>query len=100
MELCNLSPDSLDMDNNFKWEVATFEGSWRPGDTAGGCRNYLDTFANNPQYLISLEVSLYLSFCLSIYLPGLLETWLDLTVCLSVYLSNYLLEAWRHGWRL
>jgi len=55
MELCNLSPDSLDMDNNFKWEVATFEGSWRPGDTAGGCRNYLDTFANNPQYLISLE---------------------------------------------
>jgi len=55
MELCNLSPDSLDMDNNFKWEVATFEGSWRPGDTAGGCRNYLDTFANNPQYLISLD---------------------------------------------
>ena len=66
MELCNLSPDSLDMDNNFKWEVATFEGSWRPGDTAGGCRNYLDTFANNPQYLISLEVSFYLSICLSI----------------------------------
>jgi len=55
VEICNLSPDSLDMDNNFKWEVATFEGSWSPGDSAGGCRNYLDTFPNNPQYLISLE---------------------------------------------
>jgi calpain len=54
-ELCNLSPDSLDMDNNFKWEVATFEGAWTPGGSAGGCRNYLETFANNPQYLISLE---------------------------------------------
>jgi len=55
VEICNLSPDALDMDNNFKWEVATFEGSWSPGGSAGGCRNFLDTFADNPQYLISLE---------------------------------------------
>jgi len=55
IELCNLTPDSLNEDNNFKWEVATFEGSWIPGESAGGCRNYLESFANNPQYLISLE---------------------------------------------
>lgn len=55
LEICNLSPDALDMDNNFKWEVATFEGAWVPGQTAGGCRNNISTFADNPQYLISLE---------------------------------------------
>ena len=38
LEICNLSPDSLDIANNFQWEVATFEGTWASGDTAGGCR--------------------------------------------------------------
>jgi len=55
LEICNLSPDALDMDNNFKWEVATFNGKWIAGDTAGGCRNNISTFANNPQYMIRLE---------------------------------------------
>jgi len=55
LEICNLSPDSLDIANNFQWEVATFEGTWAAGDTAGGCRNNISTFASNPQYLITLE---------------------------------------------
>jgi calpain len=55
LEICNLNPDSLDGDNNFKWEVATFPGAWIAGDTAGGCRNNIGTFASNPQYLIMLE---------------------------------------------
>ena len=48
-QVTNLTPDALDADNPFKWEVTTFSGAWLPGDTAGGCRNYIDTFADNPQ---------------------------------------------------
>ncbi|GAB0096124.1 Calpain-B [Sergentomyia squamirostris] len=59
VELCNLSPDSLSDDQvsrgKKKWEMSVFEGEWTPGVTAGGCRNYLETFWHNPQYVISLE---------------------------------------------
>ncbi|CAG2172973.1 unnamed protein product, partial [Oppiella nova] len=54
LEICNLSPDSLDEDNKRRWEVSYFEGSWVRGISAGGCRNNLQTFHLNPQYLISL----------------------------------------------
>uniref|UniRef100_A0A1B0GLJ6 Calpain catalytic domain-containing protein n=1 Tax=Lutzomyia longipalpis TaxID=7200 RepID=A0A1B0GLJ6_LUTLO len=59
VELCNLSPDSLSDDQvsrgKKKWEMSVFEGEWTPGVTAGGCRNFLETFWHNPQYVISLE---------------------------------------------
>ncbi len=56
VEICNLTPDGLDEDfgSRPKWEVATFQGSWIAGQTAGGCRNYLDTFASNPQYRLTV----------------------------------------------
>lgn len=60
LDICNLGPDSLDQDglpntSRRKWEVCIFEGSWVRGATAGGCRNYTDTFWMNPQYFITLE---------------------------------------------
>ncbi|XP_043196205.1 calpain-B-like isoform X3 [Amphibalanus amphitrite] len=58
LEICNLSPDSLEEDDEEnktkRWEMSVFEGAWVRGATAGGCRNYISTFSYNPQYVINL----------------------------------------------
>ncbi|KAG7316340.1 hypothetical protein KOW79_019881 [Hemibagrus wyckioides] len=54
LEICNLTPDTLQDDNLLKWTVSVNEGRWVRGCSAGGCRNYPDTFWTNPQYRLRL----------------------------------------------
>ncbi|XP_078263215.1 calpain-3 [Rhinoraja longicauda] len=54
LEICNMTPDALDDDKLHKWTVSINEGRWVRGCSAGGCRNYPDTFWTNPQYRLKL----------------------------------------------
>uniref|UniRef100_A0A3B3CDG9 Calpain-1 catalytic subunit n=1 Tax=Oryzias melastigma TaxID=30732 RepID=A0A3B3CDG9_ORYME len=55
VEICNLTADTLDNTQMKKWSSSLFQGEWRRGSTAGGCRNYPATFWLNPQFKISLQ---------------------------------------------
>ncbi|XP_056260604.1 calpain-3b isoform X2 [Seriola aureovittata] len=54
LEMCNLTPDTLQGDERQSWTVSVNQGRWVRGSSAGGCRNFPDTFWTNPQYRMQL----------------------------------------------
>jgi len=62
LEICNLSPESMGEEagedcGQLQWNEQRFNGSWVAGVTAGGCRNFIDSFADNPQFKVTLTDS-------------------------------------------
>jgi calpain, invertebrate len=55
VEICNLSPNCLISDQELNWNLKEFKGEWVTGISAGGCRSHLETFYQNPQYVMKLE---------------------------------------------
>ncbi|CAH8530440.1 unnamed protein product [Dicrocoelium dendriticum] len=57
LEMCHLGPQSvggLSDVTGRKWEMCIERGSWKSRVSAGGCRNFLDTFWINPQFIIDV----------------------------------------------
>lgn len=40
LEMCNLTPDTLQGEERHSWTVSVNQGRWVRGSSAGGCRNY------------------------------------------------------------
>ncbi|XP_050700585.1 calpain-A-like isoform X1 [Eriocheir sinensis] len=65
VEICDVSPEFYAGEENGNggvpedvergWRVTMYEGAWVANHSAGGCRNYINTFARNPQYTIQLK---------------------------------------------
>lgn len=55
-ETCN-TEDRFLRQNARPPQMRSFQGSWRKGSTAGGCRNNIDTFHINPQLMLRVEES-------------------------------------------
>ena len=61
VEICNLgpeyTPESRDGHMGKSWEMSSFEAEWIRNSTAGGCRNFISSFALNPQFIVTLSDS-------------------------------------------
>uniref|UniRef100_A0A7N5ZZD8 Calpain 12 n=1 Tax=Anabas testudineus TaxID=64144 RepID=A0A7N5ZZD8_ANATE len=58
VELCSVSPDTLDGENTpvpESWTISEHKGSWVPGCSAGGSRKNNQTFWKNPQFKLVLR---------------------------------------------
>ena len=60
IEICHLTPDIIysqmtGVKSSHPWNMIQHDGAWIKGQTAGGCRqHYLETYASNPQFHITL----------------------------------------------
>lgn len=59
LEVCNLIQNYIlcdEEEQSFTWHLKEAHGEWTR-ETSGGCRNYIETFALNPKYVLDLKRS-------------------------------------------
>lgn len=59
IEICNLikcytHTTAFDFEEKKNWHIRKCDGEWKIDDSAGGCRNFLDTFHQNPKFILKL----------------------------------------------
>ncbi|XP_030075856.1 calpain-12-like [Microcaecilia unicolor] len=55
LDICNLTPSSVQDDQAEKWTRTYYKGAWVKGHNAGGCHNNTETFWTNPQFQVTLQ---------------------------------------------
>lgn len=65
IEICNLHPELvfetyINPDPK-KWGVRHFDSKWSIGESAGGCRDCLQRFCKNPQFIIDINTNIELA---------------------------------------
>lgn len=55
VDVCHLDPESMSKPGKKKWVANYTHARWQKGATAGGCRNFPETFWINPQISLGLE---------------------------------------------
>lgn len=68
IELCTLTPDTIEDDSVKHWSVSKFDGTWRRGSTAGGCRNHPCKFCQRESAMNRGEKVLALSSRVKTYI--------------------------------
>ena len=59
IEICMLTPDSvLEPDEKKSWKIRREKCRWQADASAGGCRNFIETFHINPQIRYDIYYSL------------------------------------------
>lgn len=94
LEMCNLTPDTLQCEERHSWTVSVNEGRWVRGSSAGGCRNFPGRpllFSTSSFYCssISLRANIYRIFLSLLFV-------FDRNVLDEPSVSA---EAVRRGWR-
>lgn len=81
LEMCNLTPDTLQGDERNSWTVSVNQGRWVRGSSAGGCRNF-------PGKTLFYHHQPFFHFLYAIFLQSSYNTILSARITCYVYQAH------------